>query len=129
MVTVLFISAWFVSRWHGARVVLGSGVILSVYAGEFRAATMGPKTPMWSCGEVDPPRWDWDSFGMTWGGDFTYEVPLWAPLAVIATGALLMWWWDARRFRRTDGECAGCGYDRGGLAAEAVCPECGRAPA
>jgi hypothetical protein len=30
-----------------------------------------------------------------------------------------------RRVRRANGRCAGCGYDRGGLAKDAACPECG----
>jgi len=31
-----------------------------------------------------------------------------------------------RRVRRAKGRCAACGYDRGGLANDAACPECGR---
>jgi hypothetical protein len=30
-----------------------------------------------------------------------------------------------RRARRAKGRCAACGYDRGGLAGDAACPECG----
>ena len=36
-----------------------------------------------------------------------------------------------RRHRRwaSTGACMRCGYDRGGLAADAKCPECGTVPA
>jgi hypothetical protein len=32
-----------------------------------------------------------------------------------------------RRVRRAKGRCPSCGYDRGGLAGDAACPECGAA--
>jgi hypothetical protein len=33
-----------------------------------------------------------------------------------------------RRVRRAKGRCPSCGYDRGGLAKNAACPECGGKP-
>ncbi|HYE62533.1 MAG TPA: hypothetical protein VD997_11115, partial [Phycisphaerales bacterium] len=30
-----------------------------------------------------------------------------------------------RRRRRNKGRCPSCGYDRGGIAVDAACPECG----
>lgn len=52
------------------------------------------------------------------------EVPLSnIALAVLGAGAIL-WHLDRRRLAH---QCRKCGYDRRGLAAEAICPECGAA--
>jgi len=56
------------------------------------------------------------------------SIPLCYPalLSLVATAAA--WRADAKYMRRAPvGLCAGCGYDRAGLAAGAVCPECGAA--
>lgn len=51
------------------------------------------------------------------------RLPLWLPAAVV-TAATAWFWWRDRRFARP-GLCPTCGYDRTGLAPDAVCPECG----
>lgn len=51
-------------------------------------------------------------------------VPLWA-LGVFAGGVMVFAWRRATRVEK--GHCARCGYDLKGLAAGAVCPECGAA--
>ena len=53
-------------------------------------------------------------------------IPLWAPLLLTLIPTGLAWRFDLiarRRSRR--GTCMKCGYARSGLAAGAVCPECG----
>jgi hypothetical protein len=62
--------------------------------------------------------------------------PLWAGLildSVLFAGCSLVLSKTTcalRRYkRRTRGDCSACGYDRGGLAADAKCPECGTPPA
>ncbi len=59
--------------------------------------------------------------------------PIWSGLAVNVAIFAAIWWVAltgvpaARRaLRRKRGWCPWCGYDREGLAAGAVCPECGR---
>lgn len=53
-------------------------------------------------------------------------VPLWMPLAVLAPAAAYLLYSDRRSARRLRaGLCIKCGYDLSGLAAGAVCPECG----
>lgn len=55
-----------------------------------------------------------------------FQIPLWP--AIIATCLLtaLVWWLDVLAHRRSPiGHCAMCGYDRTGMAMDAVCPECG----
>lgn len=56
------------------------------------------------------------------------SIPLWVLLALIAAPTAWLWRRD-RRLRRAlaAGFCASCGYDRAGLAPDAVCPECGAA--
>jgi hypothetical protein len=52
------------------------------------------------------------------------SLPLWPLVAVVDVMAVRAW----RRFLRQSGHaCAVCGYSRAGLAAGAVCPECGDA--
>lgn len=57
-----------------------------------------------------------------------------AVVALIALGIIAVWsavvgcWVWARRRRVRIGHCHACGYDRTGLAASAVCPECGSRP-
>lgn len=77
---------------------------------------------------VHGPRgvgWDW-----TWEHDRGLHAdirafPLWAALVAIALPTVLIMWQDRHGFGR--GLCRSCGYDRAGLTAGAVCPECGRA--
>jgi hypothetical protein len=53
------------------------------------------------------------------------KVPLWIPFTLSAAGAAAMF--ILPRLRRPGpGQCARCGYDLRGLAADAACPECGR---
>jgi hypothetical protein len=56
----------------------------------------------------------------------TLQLPLW-PLVILAGFvATLAWLVDAlARRRERAGRCPNCNYDRAGLAAGAVCPECG----
>lgn len=49
-------------------------------------------------------------------------VPMWA-IGVLAGGLTVFAWWRATRVKK--GHCAQCSYDLKGLAAGAVCPECG----
>lgn len=53
-------------------------------------------------------------------------LPLWIPTAVACGASLLCRRQDALARRRAGaGRCVKCHYDRSGLAAGAVCPECG----
>lgn len=55
-------------------------------------------------------------------------VPLWIPFAAFAVPTIVLWYCDRPSARRRRaGQCSKCGYDRGGLAVESPCPECGAA--
>ncbi len=79
------------------------------------------------------------SFTITWrfnhfmsNGAWWVWVPLWMIWMPVAAVTLLAWLTDIgnrRRSRRRRGFCAICGYDRAGIPADAVCPECGGAAA
>jgi hypothetical protein len=89
-----------------------------------------------------PRRKNWD-VGWAWGDDRDrgwcwlprYEsglfnprqdlwiaLPLWPFVAAAAIFAAIHW---RRALRHPPGSCPACGYSRAGLAADAVCPECG----
>ena len=73
-----------------------------------------PGQPGWC---FDPTAWPVSRF---------YSMPLWPLplLSLLATAAA--WRVEAKYLRRArEGACPACGYDRAGLAAGAVCPECG----
>ena len=55
--------------------------------------------------------------------DYWWVCPLW-PIP-LGAGLVAVWLWRLDRFPR--GHCRRCGYDLTGLAAGAVCPECGAA--
>jgi len=64
--------------------------------------------------------------GRDWGIDTTFPVPLWLPAIAVLIPTTIAWRLDslARRRARLN-FCPKCSYDRTGLAAGAVCPECG----
>ena len=53
-------------------------------------------------------------------------VLLWIPLLVVALPAAWLWWRGSSAKRPN--HCSHCGYDRAGLAAGSLCPECGKQP-
>jgi hypothetical protein len=53
-------------------------------------------------------------------------LPLWMVIVPMAEATIVAFRAGGRRL--ASGECAACGYDRTGLVARAVCPECGNAP-
>jgi hypothetical protein len=75
------------------------------------------------------PRFWWLYFGGP-GDTLRVGIPLWLPLAPTLLATAAAWRLDALARRRAcAGLCPKCGYDRAGLAASAVCPECGSLPA
>lgn len=57
-------------------------------------------------------------------------IALWPfPLLLAGGGGVLLWSGARARRQAITGQCAACGYSLAGLAAEATCPECGKAKA
>ncbi len=82
----------------------------------------------WEVVAVDGP-FHWWFHALTAPGVRVVHLPLWLPclLSLLATAAA--WRADAKYLRRVrEGGCPACGYDRAGLAAGSLCPECGKQP-
>ncbi|MFO0857474.1 MAG: hypothetical protein U0640_08995 [Phycisphaerales bacterium] len=70
--------------------------------------------------------------GMQWWGvvavsmnGTAYNIPLWPFVLISIAATAAAWRMDTLAQRRNrQGKCKACGYDRGGLAAGAPCPEC-----
>lgn len=126
--TVMILAVWIASAWvtvvwfhprvH-AGLVQGSGLIGGPVPGR----------PMGFSSEVHSYsfrwwNWWWDSNSRlyTWRLLFPFWILGVPPLLTAA----ITWRLD-RGGRKRPGSCGKCGYDRVGLAADAVCPECGEA--
>ena len=77
-------------------------------------------------------RWSFGHLAVMYEGKpydwiLMFQAPHW--LLILVAGTPLVAWGIGRirRSRRSPGDCLKCGYDLRGLAAGAVCPECGGA--
>ena len=131
--TVLLVVVWIGSAWwYVSLEQYGRG---GVVAGGGRVVVKTP-LPAKYIGdiEVECVRADLDFFWWFYTGAgrscaFMVSIPLWAPMLIFLLPTAFAWRADAKYMRRARvGLCAACGYDRAGLAAGAVCPECGVAP-
>ena len=76
-----------------------------------------------------PPPTPFLTRGGGYRSPWLLTIPLWVAVAPATVLAAFMWRFDRRATRRALGNvCTRCGYDRRGLAAAAVCPECGGVP-
>jgi hypothetical protein len=128
VVTVLLVVVWIASRWwmfgwagpndyrlaaRGALMV--AHVTTSGLGGGWGARRMRPELHWWI-------QWFDDADG------WTLILPLWFPPALALIPTLVAWRLDVVAGRRQQARlnlCPKCHYDRAGLAAGAVCPECG----
>jgi len=69
----------------------------------------------------------WGGLGTPIAWAYIVCVPIWMPLVCAAFPAWAVWRGDYRRRARLN-LCPNCNYDRTGLSAGAVCPECGSPP-
>lgn len=134
---VTLLAAWIGSAWSA---VGWSGVIsVESSSGEIHVALLPGKDASTYSGSYYRRQrcrlfesWFW------WpplGADFkpgwsAARAKFWALLAPAALATVAAWRLDARVRRRSRaGHCGSCGYDRTGVPAGAVCPECGQGAA
>ena len=135
-VTVLLVVVWIGSGWvqlfradaHGGTWHIERGILMIESDGTYHPRSEG--VTEWSISEVFSLRWrpSFESDGSVWWT----RVPLWIPTILVAITTASAWHLDTlarRRARLNLCLTGGCNYDRTGLAAGAVCPECGRLPA
>ena len=132
MLTVLLLVVWIGNGWWNAEFLFGGHFGIMVNRGAVEWVRFPPNAPPLAtrlrldvAAAIDLTPWiETSRFGKGW--DVT--MPLWPAslLSLLATAAA--WRGDAKYLRRVrEGACPACGYDRAGLAAGAVCPECGAA--
>ncbi len=135
VVTVLLAAAWISCIWtcvtwrHASRPALGVWAIWHggvVQMGNDSGGVAGAAG--WRC-YVFPALLNWKpEFGYS-VGYWEFVLPLWIPVAISLTLTATAWRLDALARRRARvGFCPKCNYDRSGLAAGTVCPECGALP-
>ena len=130
--SVVLLVLWILGGWWSIRWVGDDGDSLTIGGGEV-AYQHYPRLT----GVADIPGchvWR-HSFGLAWGlqgyrfGDnWAWHIPLWPVPSMALLITAVAWRFDvlARRRARLN-LCPRCNYDRTGLAAGVVCPECGTA--
>jgi hypothetical protein len=107
---------------------------ISAGSGRLTILSMGSGSAQSRSWNFQPQRWTlkwgfarWDAWGSHSGSHARMvQIPLWAPLLLLAVPTALLWRLDAVRWGTG---CQRCRYDLSGLPATAACPECGRARA
>ena len=147
VVTMLLVVVWIGSGWYAIGADSGWNDEVEVTAGSCQIfiatdhglAAINPRNSWF--GTTGPP-----GKGKLWSGKLGWElsglrssgppfrnvmrtaiyIPLWFLAASSLLGTVVAWRLDAlARRRERVGRCPKCHYDRAGLAAGAVCPECG----
>ena len=136
VVTVLLVVVWIGSRWWFAF-AQGTHFGVTVYPGGIMLVEQtSPSLPPWwglhsreGYGGFEG-MWEW-WFGFVSGNyGWQFFMPLWPFALATLSATVVAWRLDTlarRRARLTPHLCPKCNYDRTGLAADAVCPECGAA--
>lgn len=130
VVTVVLLVVWIGSGWWSVHYFPPGHSVIGVSVGQVHVAqtTMANDPSLVGLHTHGPMRfrfkWWFDRNGLSTAQQ--WSVPMWVVVLPVGLGTLGLWWLDAQATRRERrGRCAGCCYDRTGLAANAVCPECG----
>ena len=135
-VTVLLVVVWIGSGWWGLQWRSASGYITWVGAGCYCLNWFPPDQRKaqyygWDC-TTYPYEFHWWGHWLSTSQYLFFAVPLWIPTLAFALLTAAAWRLDTlarRRAKLNLCPTGGCNYDRTGLAAGAVCPECGKLPA
>jgi hypothetical protein len=125
---------WIGSRWWPAAWVSRRGTSIVVFNGQLFASAKpsegaGGTTFLWLPRDTSGPfRWWFGRSGSR--ASAVVWIPLWLPVVILFAPTVALWRLDvAARRRARLGLCRECNYDRRGIPAASVCPECGAAPA
>jgi len=130
VVTGLLFVVWSGGIRYHAGWRIGGGETVAVSAGQIRYKgfdSIGGPEPHREVGYyaiVDKPRlwFDWGN----WGFGPYLAIPLWPAVLLSLLTTAAAWRADSKYLLRARaGLCPACNYNRAGLAAGAVCPECG----
>ncbi len=130
VVTVLLVVVWIGSGWFWLAYITNDLLaVVSVHNGCLYIQHLDGPLPGATRGwHLAHSQGTWRWLGDFWstGLDWRYVVPLWTLFVPTLLIALLAWRRDILTWRRAHPHvCPKCHYDRTGLAANAVCPECG----
>ena len=140
LASLVVFGAWIGSWWvavywvngrpsHLMNVELGRGVLAVEWYVPDPARLHYKSTPNRFEAEWLPPEYRYQAHWLPFRSHNTRavrtEVPLWMPLVALLVPTAWLWRGEIRR-RVPPLTCGGCGYDRRGLPADAVCPECGK---
>lgn len=140
--TILLLGMTMVSRWYalcfGVQHFRGRSIDFKMSRGMLALNVVEPPAfvpDYWAFSYF--PGWYWDFgkpglaglyFKRNVGVATTLGASLLYPVGLTALSTALLWRWDRRARRRGSANaCPACGYDRGGLGPDAICPECGAA--
>ena len=121
---VVLLAFWFVSRWWTFFLGVPNGPFGAFHAGTIMVGYGRPNGWYNGVRRWNPRVWNWlPRGGVNDGSVQVYAfVPIW--MVAVPLGGAIIWSW--RREAALPGDpCSRCGYDRSGLTAGSVCPECG----
>ena len=132
VVSVVLVVVWIGSGWIGAMHVGSAGINVWVREGRFGGVILSGRKvytrAYWEWDHSINPEFEW---GFEWDPDYGgthFYIPLWFPTLLSLLPTAAAWRADAKCLRRARVKmCPACGYDRAGLAAGVMCPECGAA--
>ena len=132
-VTVILVVVWVGSAWWAFHMPFPFGMGVGVADGRaeivriLNRPALHPYVPRGLSKHDARVMWWFD--GSVTSAWWYVWIPLWALALPTLALSTVGWRRDAMLSRRVRvGLCPECGYDRAGLAADAVCPECGAAP-
>jgi hypothetical protein len=103
-------------RSHELSWVLRRIMAQNLFAGQLTIHRMQPGFSLWCEWNFDSPGWN-------------AKVPIWMLVVPVASITMFTWRSDYRAHRSARvGYCSRCNYNRHGLPAQSVCPECGVTP-
>ncbi len=131
---VLLAVVWMASAWLDVSWIMGNSHVFELGEGRFLLMSLkgvhGARSPgvYFDSHEMSGYTFEWPfSIAKTRSGWYI-SIPLSAVALPFAIAGAAAWYADTLVRRRSLRNCPKCNYDRTGLAAGTVCPECGGLP-